>query len=129
MGLDRLATRRTTWGRVGLVAATTIVLVLGLATSAYLTVWRTTTALAENSVAHAPRSSRAWASLGLAKLTDGDVDSSERALRQSLALDMRNRRRHFVIAGNSDHLFEQISLTSDINPSGRDLYLPNRLLE
>jgi len=68
-----------------------IVGALAASTMARVEVWRSDVSLSENSVRNAPRSSRAWSSLGLAYLREESVEEAQSALRRSLELNPDNR--------------------------------------
>jgi Tfp pilus assembly protein PilF len=68
-----------------------IVVTLAASTMARVEVWRSDVSLSENSVRNAPRSSRAWSSLGLAYLRESRVGEAHSALRRSLDLNPDNR--------------------------------------
>jgi len=91
LGLASLARRgrRTGLAAAGLTAL--LVALLATVTARCLPVWRTPVTLAERSVRHAPRSARAWGSLGQAYLEAGRPAEAEGALREALRLEPENR--------------------------------------
>lgn len=81
--------RRTGLAAAGLTAL--LVALLATATTRCLPAWRTPATLAERSVRHAPRSPRAWGSLGQAYLEAGRSAEAEGALLKALSLEPENR--------------------------------------